>query len=71
MRQVDALLEQSAALDQLAGTDAVGAQFIATQQRHIREEIARIDKKYTTVNLLEVIPRTLRVARSIGERLQE
>jgi len=71
MKLVDELLEKSAALDQLTDKNAVGAHFIATQQRHIREEIVRIDKKYTRVNLLEVLPRTLQVVRGFGERLRE
>ena len=64
MQKIDALIAQSATLDELNDPTALGAHVIAAQRRDIRAEIARIDNKYRSVNLLAILPKVIRAARN-------
>ena len=67
MKKIDALIAQSATLDELDDSGAPGSHFITSQRREIREEIARIDNKYRSVNLFAVLPKVIRATRNARE----
>ncbi len=68
MARVEALLVKQERIEQMQPTDELSRALLAEQQREIRDEILRIDRRYASVNLLKLIPMGAKVVRGLREK---
>ncbi|MEQ8689878.1 MAG: hypothetical protein RIC89_03445 [Pseudomonadales bacterium] len=67
MQRVEQLVTRRATLSSLNPQDPVQVALVAEQRRELRDQIMRIDKKYTEANLLRLIP----ISRKVLKGLQD
>lgn len=67
MQRVEQLVTRRATLSPLNPQDPVQVALVAEQRRELRDQIMRIDKKYTEANLLRLIP----ISRKVLKGLQD
>lgn len=65
LRAIDALLAQQAAVDDALSNFDKPPAYLLSEKNRINSELARIDKKYSSVNLLKVLGSTYKTAKKL------